>query len=262
MMLRAPGLALAALLLAGCAAMAPEPRGESSIAPLLVPTVHGPLLTGTGFFVSNRGHLVTAYHVVRERESVAVRMAQGARPLPATVLKRDPNNDLALLKVEAITRPLDLARWQAVPVGLEAYVVGYPLPGLQGGNIKITEGLYNGEAAIVRGRRLFQLSAQVQTGNSGGPVLSPDGLVMGVVQSKLDAMLVAQKVRDLPQNVNFAINSAVLADFLENTGAEPRVQAPQLGVHRRPYEVLRMSVESVVMVLAREPATAPLSASP
>lgn len=261
-MSRLPSLALAAVLLAGCSATAPELRGASSSAPLLVPLAQGSLRTGTGFFVSNRGHLVTAYHLVRERENVAVRMAQGARPLPATVLKRDPQNDLALLKVDAITRPLDLARWQAVPVGLEAYVVGYPLPGLQGGNIKITEGLYNGEAAIVRGHRLFQLSAQVQTGNSGGPVLSPDGLVMGVVQSKLDAMSVAQKVRDLPQNVNFAINSDVLANFLENTGTEPRVQSPQLAIHLRPYEVLRMSAESVVMVLARETASAPLPVSP
>lgn len=212
----------------------------------------GALLTGSGFFVTDRGHLVTAYHVVRERDQVRVRLHDSQRALTAAVLKRDARMDLALLKVEAVTRPLALADWEAVPMGLEAYVLGYPLPGLQGGSVKITGGIVNGEAGLRRERRLFQFSAQVQTGNSGGPVLSPDGLVMGVVQSKLDALGVAQKLRDLPQNVNFAVNARVLLDFLSDTGIQAQVRVPRLEHTLRPYQLLRQTVDSVAMVVSRE----------
>jgi len=251
-------------MLAGCTVTAPErhaavPEPAALATPARPPVAlasHGTVRTGTGFFVSNRGHLVTALHVVREQDRVQVRLPGQTATAPAVVLKRDKRNDLALLKVETVTRALDVAQWDAVPVGLEAYVVGYPLPGLQGATVKITDGIVNGTAGLGRASWLFQLSAEVQTGNSGGPVLSPDGLVMGVVQGKLDAMSVAQKTRDLPQNVNYAVNSRALADFLADTDAGARVLEPRLTVRYRPYEILRLSLPSVAMVLSPEASAA------
>lgn len=208
--------------------------------------------TATGFFVSDRGHVITTYHAVRERDRVVV--AQGTPPklLPAKVLKRDPKADLVLLKVDTLSQPLTIAAAESIPIGLEAFVLGYPLPSVQGRNIKITQGLINGEATQMRTRRLLQISAQVQTGNSGGPVVGPDGLVIGVVQSKLDALRVADKVKDLPQNVNFAISTSVLMAFLEDTEVTAQVQKSQTNMQLRPHQVVEKVQGGVVMVLATD----------
>jgi S1-C subfamily serine protease len=61
----------------------------------------------------------------------------------------------------------------------------------------------------------MQISVPIQRGNSGGPVLDQAGNVIGVVVSKLDALTIAKRVGDLPQNVNFAIRGEVLRGFLE-----------------------------------------------
>jgi S1-C subfamily serine protease len=213
------------------------------------PAVSAPATTGTGFFVSEDGYLVTTYHVVRERERVMVRMSSQARWLPAKVVKRDARADLVLLKVDAVSKPLTLATAESVPIGLEAYVIGFPLPTVQGRSIKITQGLINGEVHPVRGRRLLQISAQVQTGNSGGPVVSPDGLVVGVVQSKLDALRVAERFKDLPQNVNFALNTESVITFLNNQSLKPWVRTLDVQKSLRPFQLLQMVQEAVVMIM-------------
>jgi V8-like Glu-specific endopeptidase len=61
----------------------------------------------------------------------------------------------------------------------------------------------------------MQISVPVQRGNSGGPVFDQSGNVIGVVVSKLDALKVAERVGDLPQNVNFAIRGDVVRNFLD-----------------------------------------------
>jgi S1-C subfamily serine protease len=64
--------------------------------------------------------------------------------------------------------------------------------------------------------RFMQVSAPVQSGNSGGPLLDQNGNLVGVVTAKLNALKVALKDGDLPQNVNFAVKSAILATFLDS----------------------------------------------
>jgi S1-C subfamily serine protease len=238
-----------------CALLAVTARADESSALVtvpLVPQVQSTVSTGSGFYISHQGHMITAYHVVREREFNWVRHGTPSRLLKATVLMRDAQQDLALLKVDAETTALSFAKWDDVPTGLEAYVLGYPLPNLQGRSIKITQGLINKEAVLQRGRRLFSFSAEVQTGNSGGPVLSPEGLVLGMVQSKLDAMKVVERTRDLPQNVNFAVNAEGLLRFAESAGLQPRVLVPDLSQILRPYVLLRNSKDAVVMVISSE----------
>lgn len=67
---------------------------------------------------------------------------------------------------------------------------------------------------------MFQISAPVQPGNSGGPVLDTSGAVIGVVVSKLNAMAVEKAIADIPQNVNFAIKGAVAVGFLDSNGVD------------------------------------------
>ena len=62
---------------------------------------------------------------------------------------------------------------------------------------------------------MFQLTAPVQRGNSGGPVLGPNGALLGMVVAKLDAIGAAQATGDLPQNVNYAVHAAVVRALLD-----------------------------------------------
>jgi serine protease Do len=66
--------------------------------------------------------------------------------------------------------------------------------------------------------RYLQISAPVQPGSSGGPVLDQSGNVVGVVVSKLDAIKFAAAINDVAQNVNFAIKTTVLTNFLDASG--------------------------------------------
>ena len=211
---------------------------------------------GTGFFVSNAGHIVTAFHVIRGRSQVLVGpIGPADRKLwrVATVLKTDEVNDLALLQARLERPPLPIAPWSEVPVGLEALVIGYPQPFVQGLSKKITLGIVNGERTETGEQALFQLSAEVQRGNSGGPVLSPDGVVIGVVRAKLNALSLAQKTGDIAQNVNFALKSSRLIEFLQSAGVPVQVEKPNLVQQPRPYETFRKAEASIIAIVARNP---------
>jgi serine protease Do len=67
----------------------------------------------------------------------------------------------------------------------------------------------------------MQISAPVQPGNSGGPVINGFGQVVGVVVAKLDAAAVAELYDDIPQNVNFAIRGEIAKLFLSQNGVDP-----------------------------------------
>jgi len=215
--------------------------------------VKEPISVGTGFFVSNAGHIVTAYHVIRGKSQVLIGPVDRRLWRVATVLKFDEANDIALLQARLERPSLSIAPWADVPVGLEALVIGYPQPVVQGLSKKITQGIVNGERSESGENAYFQLSAEVQRGNSGGPVLSPDGLVIGVVRAKLNALSLAQKTGDIAQNVNFGLKSSRLIEFLQAAGVPLQIQKPNLALQPRPYETFRKAEASIVAVLARNP---------
>ena len=64
---------------------------------------------------------------------------------------------------------------------------------------------------------LLQISAPVQPGNSGGPLIDTSGNIVGVVSEKLNALRFAKLTGDIPQNINFAIKTGALRDFLDNS---------------------------------------------
>lgn len=212
---------------------------------------------GTGFVVTSLGHVVTAHHVIRDRAQVLVGPIQGKRWAVAKVLHVDPARDLALLEARVAREPLPVADWSQVPVGLEAIVIGYPQPRLTGLEKKITQGIVNGEIASRSAPPSFQLSAEIHQGNSGGPVLAPDGSVIGVVQRKLNALAVAEKTRDLPQNVNYALRSDELKRFLDEAGVSVPIRAPDLSADPRPFRLYRRVESSILAVIGRDPAQGP-----
>jgi hypothetical protein len=213
---------------------------------------------GTAFAVSSQGHLITAYHAVSGGSDFRVVSSQYPSGIPAILIAGDPQKDLALLKVASQTTPLKIAKWSSVPTGLEVYALGFPQPRLQGNELKITSGLINAMEGPRGASGFFQFSAPVQRGNSGGPVLSPDGLVVGLVQAKLN-ILVGSTSREIPQNVNFALQSQAIEGFLLQNNVPLSDKSPPIAFSqsKRPHELFGLAQPSVfaVQVAARETTT-------
>ena len=174
---------------------------------------------GTGFVVSSAGYVLTNYHVIEEDcGSITTRINGEDQPL--TLLASDPANDLAILK---LPKPRDhFARFRDRDVRLaeSISVAGFPLRDMLSSTIHITTGLVSNLAGMYDNTSSFQITAAVQPGNSGGPVLDRAGRVVGVVVSGLNAEEMLQETGRIPQNVNFAIKTSVVRSFLEANSIE------------------------------------------
>ena len=168
--------------------------------------------SGSGFAIGDGTSVVTANHVVRGCTTINI-----ADVGPATLVKSDPRADLAILRPgRQLAAGLRFRSGHPVKLGEEIVVIGYPLRGLLSSPPTITTGIVSSLAGIRDDRTEMQISAPVQPGNSGGPVLDRAGNVVGVVQSKLDAIKAAEITGDIPENVNFAVHSAIVTSFLDS----------------------------------------------
>jgi hypothetical protein len=179
--------------------------------------------SGTGFVVA-RGRVLTNHHVVSGCAEMRLRTAGGAE-LTATVAATDRERDLALLTVTGGDPgpPLGFRGGREPRRGEGVVTYGFPLAGLLSSGPTLTTGEVSALAGLRDNPRQFQISAPVQPGNSGGPLLDSSGLVIGVVVSKLNAQRIAQSTGDIPQNVNFAVKGAEAVEFLRRNGVQPRV---------------------------------------
>ena len=91
---------------------------------------------------------------------------------------------------------------------------GYPLSGLLSSSGNVSTGLIAALAGLRDDVNQMQISAPVQPGNSGGPLVDVSGAVIGVAVSKLNALIVAKLTDDIPQNINFAIKLPAVINLL------------------------------------------------
>jgi uncharacterized protein len=185
-----------------------------------------PASRGSGFFINGKGDLITNHHVVDGCSSL--RVWSSGKPITASLLKSDERNDLALLNAKAANSVKGVIFRSAGSIGLgePAVVAGYPLRGLLTDSLNVSSGNVSSLAGPKNDSRLLQITTPAQPGYSGGPVFDQNGLVIGVVVAKPDAVSVAGATGDIPQNVNFAINGAVLRSFLEVNDTEFWSEAP------------------------------------
>ncbi len=167
---------------------------------------------GSGFFITGNGYLITNFHVVKGANKVKVKNSSGI--YPAEIVKIDPEDDLALLKVSGQFKPLPISKGNA-QLGEAVFTIGFPDIILQGIQPKYTDGKISSLAGIRDDPKDYQISVPVQPGNSGGPLVDMNGNVVGIVEAKLDFAAALDVSGDLPQNVNYAIKSKYLDDFLE-----------------------------------------------
>lgn len=171
--------------------------------------------SGSGFFISTDGFLLTSYHVVAKAAKVTVR--HGGQILTAEVKQVDRTNDLALLKVEGDGfKWLPLAVQPTVGLGENVFTIGYPNPGLQGLEPKYSEGTISGLDGFRDDPREYQMSVAVQPGNSGGPVCNAGGAVIGIVRAELNARYALLSSGALPQSVNYAVKSKYALQLLQS----------------------------------------------
>jgi S1-C subfamily serine protease len=171
--------------------------------------------SGSGIVVSRDGHILTNQHVVRECDTYQV-IDDASRILKASLQAVDVAKDLALLTVEERFASAAPVRKEAAPkLGEAVTVVGYPLVGVLGTRPTVGFGHISSTVGVRGNPSQMQISVPIQRGASGGPVLDQAGNVIGVVVAKLDALKMAERMGDLPQNVNFAIRGEVVRSFLE-----------------------------------------------
>jgi S1-C subfamily serine protease len=156
--------------------------------------------------------MLTNAHVVVDCQQI--RVNGDGQNGTARLLARDENNDLALLATDL--HPARWTNWRlSVPQGEDIIVYGFPLTGVLASGGNVTTGTVTALAGLRNDSRFLQISAPVQPGNSGGPILDRNGNVVGVVVAKLNALGIASTTGDIPQNVNFAIKASLATAFLD-----------------------------------------------
>ena len=193
--------------------------------------------SGSGFFISKLGHVLTNQHVVDKCESVTVG-DNSKKQVTANVLETDRRNDLALLKISSMqmastatktlvaklgltVTPLasqGLLRPDAVELGEDVVVAGFPFGDIFSNTIKITKGVVSAKRGMGNDSGQFQIDAAVQHGSSGGPIYDENGNIIGVVVSQLNKLKVAKAIGSLPELVNFGIKASTVKQFLNSSG--------------------------------------------
>jgi S1-C subfamily serine protease len=177
---------------------------------------------------------------------MTARLSSGTE-IPATVIASDRGRDLALLRTEGDPGPvLPFRRAADVRRGENVVTYGFPLAGLLSSGPTLTTGDVSALAGLQDNPRQIQISAPVQQGNSGGPLLDLRGHVVGVIVSKLNAQRIAQATGDIPQNVNFAVKHTEAVDFMREHGIQPVLQ--DAGAQRTAAEVGEIAHASTVFL--------------
>ncbi len=205
-----------------------------------------PESTGTGFFITDDGYIITNQHVAGE--GATVRLLTAAGSIAAKVVKVDKANDLALLKAEGKFTALPVITSRGVRLGATAATVGFPNTGLQGFAPKLARGEIASLAGALDDARHFQISAPIQPGNSGGALVDERGNVIGVVVAKLSQRAALATSGALAENVNYAVKSSYLLSFLESV---PEVAAKLKEAHtkERKFEDVVKSVEQATVLV-------------
>ena len=168
--------------------------------------------SGSGFAIGSK-YVVTNYHVVENAKSINIQGIQGSFSTlyNATITAIDKSNDLAILKIDDPS----FNGFGAIPYGIkttvsdvgeDVFVLGYPLTSTMGDEIKLTTGVVSSRTGYQGDVSLYQISAPVQPGNSGGPLFDDNGNVIGIISAKHTGA----------ESVGYAIKASYLNNILES----------------------------------------------
>lgn len=158
-------------------------------------------VSGSGFFITNDGLLVTNYHVVENDASPSIQFNDGT-VLIGKVVEVNKQKDLALVKVPVNTSFLTLETLENTNVGDEVIAIGTPL----NYDYSISKGIISA-IRVAKGITVLQTDCAINSGNSGGPLISLDsGKVVGVNSFGIQ--------KNIAEGLNFAITAdEIIAEF-------------------------------------------------
>jgi uncharacterized protein len=178
-----------------------------------------PVAAGTAFAINRTGEFLTNYHVVKG--CLVVRLGVAGVQQNGTVVFTDERNDLALVRTGVTgVEPLRFREGKGIRPADGVVALGFPYAGLLATSPQVTTGAVSALAGIHDDSRVLQLTAPIQPGNSGGPLLDLSGNVVGVVSARINELAIAEATGTLPQNINFAIKSAIIREFLDAHGVD------------------------------------------
>ena len=169
--------------------------------------------SGTAFFITEDGYLITNKHVV---EGCDLMTLIGSDTLYSAVVIDTDDRDLALLKATLRVDRYALFTMRPLRVGENVYAIGYPLLGDLGGLV-VTDGIVSSLAGPPDRPQFIQISTPIQPGNSGGPLVDQYGTIAGVVTAKHSGLA----GNAIVEGVGFAIHPSVVIQFMLRNGIDP-----------------------------------------
>ena len=206
----------------------------------------------TAFAINAKGDFLTNYHVVAGCTALQANIT--GVWLNAQMIATDADDDLAAIRVlpKSTVPALRFRDGRHIRPADPVIALGFPYAGLLTTDPQVTTGVVSALAGLRDDKRYLQLSAPVQPGSSGGPLLDLSGNVVGVVTAKLNKFAATQWTGlsplngTLPENVNFAIKSEKATRFLEASGLQYE-KAPST-TKLDPADVGETAARSVIMV--------------
>lgn len=169
--------------------------------------------TGSGFAIAD-GYIVTNYHVTNGAKTIRIKGVNGdmEEAYKGFVVASDKEHDLSIVKIV----DKDFEGFDAIPykigkttvdVGDDIFVLGYPMTQTMGEEVKLTNGVISAASGYKGDASMYQISAAVQSGNSGGPLFNEDGAVIGVVCAKHAGA----------ENANYAVKVSYLYSLITSS---------------------------------------------
>ena len=205
-----------------------------------------PAKTGSGFIINEGRQVVTNKHVIEGAYKIFVRNGFGELRY-ATIEKISEYDDLALLTLDTPYEPaysLTIPEDYQLRTGQSALLMGFPLTSALGDSSpSLTQGIVSKTTGWGDDIGTFQFTSKANKGNSGGPIFSDTGVLIGVTVSKLPKQDFLVNEEFIPEDVNFAIKIDRVKRFIQLT--EPTQNLPKLDLE----DLYELKLPSVVMIL-------------
>ena len=197
--------------------------------------------SGSGSILDQQGNILTNYHVIAGAQKLSVSLG-GKKDYPAVVVGRDPDTDLAVIRLtEKPAGPLTVVPMgdsDKLVVGQKVLAIGNPF----GLDRTLTTGVISGLQRPIRARNdrliegAIQTDASINPGNSGGPLLDSHGRMIGINSQILSPS-------GSSAGVGFAVPVGIAKRVVPQLLQNGQVRRPKLGISTRDVETIRNQVE-------------------
>ena len=170
---------------------------------------------GSGVIISKSGYIITNHHVIEDADDIEVEfiLNDEVQKFNAEIVQVDKTNDLAVLKIVDVNfdglveLPYNF-KTRSSDVGTKVYAYGYPMAlSLMGKEIKITDGIISSKSGFDGDIRTYQITAPIQSGNSGGPLFDDKGNFIGINSTILK--------KEIAENVGYTIKSNYVLNLID-----------------------------------------------